>query len=53
MKFDLLTGGQEIKLAIIVKFRRKLFIRYFVSLVHVSLLLSLLAKVSSNFKIIR
>ena len=49
MKFDLLTGGQEIKLAILVKFCFSG--HYFVCLVHISLLLSLLAMVSSNFKI--
>ena len=39
MKFDLLTGGQEIKLAILQTFW--LFSRYFVCLIHISLLLSL------------
>ena len=51
MKFDLLTGGQEIKLAILVKLR--LFKPFFVCLVHTSLLLSLLVEVSSIFKIIK
>ena len=49
MKFDLLTGGQEIKLAILVKFSS----HYFICLVYISLLLSRLAMVSSNFKIIK
>ena len=45
MKFDLSTGGQEIKLAFSS--------RYFVCSVHISLLLSLLVMVSSNFKIMK
>ena len=46
MKFDLLTGGQEIKLAFFSGSSH-----YFVCLVNFSLLLSLLAIGSSNFTI--
>ena len=46
MKFDLLMGGKENKLSIFVKF--DFSNRYFVCLIHICLLLSLLAMVSSN-----
>ena len=45
MKLDILTGGQEINF--------DLSSRYFICLVHISLLLSLLAMVSSHFKIMK
>ena len=51
MKIGLLTGGQEIKLAILVNF--DFSVNHFVCLVDISLLSSLLANVSSNFKIIK
>ena len=47
MKFDLLTAGQEIKPLSVRYF--DFSSRYFVCLVHISLLLSLLAMVSPNF----
>ena len=47
--FDLLTGGQEIKLAILVKF----LLFYFVCLVHIALLLLLLPVDSFNFNIMK
>ena len=52
MKFDLLTGGQEIKFVIFIV-KIDFSSRYFFCLVHISLILSLLAMVSSNFKIIK
>ena len=45
MKFDLLTGGQEFKLAILVK--------YCLLQVNFFLFLSLFTMVSSNFEIIK
>ena len=53
MKFDLLTGGQEIKLAIPYEISVTFLAVIFFCLVHISLSLSLLAMVSSNFKIIK
>ena len=51
MRFDLSTGSQEIKLAILAKFDFSSC--YFVCLVHISLRLSLLVMISYDFKIIK
>ena len=48
MKFDLLTGGQEIKLVMTFDFSGGYLV-----LLRISLLLSVLAMISFNFKIIK
>ena len=53
INFDLLTGSQEIKHCLSCKILTFNSSHCFVWLVHISLLLSLLAMVSSNFKIIK
>ena len=52
INFDLVTGGQEIKVSIGVEFSF-FFSRYCVSSVNISFLLLLLVMVSSYFKIIK
>ena len=51
IKFDFVTGAQEIKLAVLVEFW--LFKPLFVSSVNICFLSSLLANFSSYFKIIK